>query len=124
MTRLSNENSIKVMEALKEALDKQWLIVVIIDDYTTIHTKRRPTDQSFAQANTMCTVVCHIFKEIPAIPVTSLTQLHNPEGIDSEIFSAEMTSVSSMENIASSYASFMPDWIVKEFLIPTLKGIV
>ena len=38
MTRLSNENARNVMEAIREALENEWLIVVIIYDYTTIHT--------------------------------------------------------------------------------------
>ena len=105
----------KFMEAVKEAIGNELLIVIIIDDHTTIHTKRRPTDQSLAQASTMCTVVCRILEEIPAIPVASLTQLHNPEGLDSEYLSAELTSPSSMENIALAYASFMPSWIKSEF---------
>ena len=115
---LSGKNLANVLAAVQEAIDNEWLIVAIIDDYTTIHTNRRPTEQCLSNANTMCTLVWRIFKEISAIHVTSLSQLHNPNGIDAELLANELTSVSSMESIASTYASFMPCWIRNEFFDP------
>ena len=63
----------------------------------------------------MCTVVCRIFKDIPAIPVTSLCQLHNPIGVDASLLAHELTCASRMESIASTYASFMPSWLRNKF---------
>ena len=40
LTRLSNDNLGNVKAAVQEAIEKEWLIIVIIDDYTTIHAKR------------------------------------------------------------------------------------
>ena len=72
LNRFTNDNLGSLKAAVHEAIEKEWLIIVIIDDCTTIHAKRHSTEQSVANVNTMCTVVCRIFKDIPAIPLTLL----------------------------------------------------
>ena len=40
-----------------EATERKWLIVLIIDDFTNIHTKRRPHEDKSSEAKTMCTTL-------------------------------------------------------------------
>ena len=46
--------------------------MLIIDDFTAIHTKRRPQEEKLSEAKTMCTIVVEAFKDIPAIPVMAM----------------------------------------------------
>ena len=66
-----------------EAISKEWLLVLIIDDYTIVHTVRRPTKSRFSQANAMCKIIVKAFKELPAVrrPAT-IADLHDPNGIN------------------------------------------
>ena len=115
LTKLSSANKENVRQSIDEARINKWLVVCIIDDYTTIHTKRRPTEQQASKANSMCTIVCRIFKDIPAIPIPELGRIHNPDGINPHHISEAMTNVFSAESLSSSYASVMPDWLTTSF---------
>ena len=52
---------------IKDAMKHKWLLVLIIDDYTSIHTKRRPQQEKASEAKSTCTIVVKAFKQIPAI---------------------------------------------------------
>ena len=97
------------------ATDCKWLIVLIIDDFTAIHTKRRPQEEKLSEAKTMCTIVVKGFKDISAVPVTHALCTHDQNGIDIEACIQLITAASSMHNISESYASVMPDWLTKAF---------
>ena len=105
------------------ATDRKWLIVLIIDDFTAIHTKRRPQEEKLSEAKTMCTIVVKAFKDIPAVPVTHALCTHDQNGIDIEACIQLITAASSMHNISESYASVMPDWLTNAFLILNLRDI-
>ena len=36
-----------------QAIEQKWLLVLVIDDYTSVHTKRRPLDEKPLEAKTM-----------------------------------------------------------------------
>ena len=55
-------------EAIREAIEKEWFIVATTDDYTSIKSHRRPTEDKASTAITMGTVVISIFKDMKAIP--------------------------------------------------------
>ena len=82
VVKLAHLNRESVDRAIIEAMENEWLIVAIIDDYTTIHSTLRPTDGKASSACSMCTIVCRIFPGIPAIPNQSIEALHCPSGID------------------------------------------
>ena len=69
---------------ITEAISKEWLLVLVIDDYTTVHTVRRPTQSNFSQANNMCTIIIKAFKQIvPAVRCpTKIPDLHSAHGIN------------------------------------------
>ena len=50
-------------------IQNRWVLVLIIDDFTKIHTNRRPS-QIFVNAMSMCTIVVKAFKQLKAIRST------------------------------------------------------
>ena len=42
---------------IDDAIKNKWPLVVIIDDYTAVHTKRRPQEDKPSEAKSMCTIV-------------------------------------------------------------------
>ena len=88
----------------------KWLIVLIIDDFKAIHTKRRPQEEKLSEAKTMYTIVVEVFKDIQAVPV-----MHAQSCIQLS------TAALSMHGISESYASPMPDWLTKAFFNPEIE---
>ena len=43
---LAESNTNKTGELISEAIKEQWQLVLIIDDYTSVHSKRRPKNRS------------------------------------------------------------------------------
>eukprot|EP00112_Aurelia_sp_Birch-Aquarium-sp1_P011368 Seg239.7 transcript_id=Seg239.7/GoldUCD/mRNA.D3Y31 product="hypothetical protein" protein_id=Seg239.7/GoldUCD/D3Y31 len=115
ISRLAAQNSRAVDDELRQALENDWLVVGIIDDYTTIHTKRHPKDMNTSVANSMFTAVCRIFPDIKAVRTSSVTATHNPDGINIDALVKEITSLSSMHRLSQTYADTMPDWLKKTF---------
>ena len=116
--KLAERNAESVNNAISLATENGWLIVCIIDDYTTIHAKRRPTQSSTSKVNNMCTIVCRIFPEINAIPLTSLNSLQNPLGVDVCNLQNELSSEETMHNLAMTFCDRMPEWFATEFFSP------
>ena len=106
---------------ITEATERKWLIVLIVDDFTSIHTKKWPQKDQPSEAKTMCTIVVKAYKEIPAIEVEQATRIHDPNGIDIESCQQLITSASCMHDISNSYASVMPDWLTESFFNPELE---
>ena len=95
-----------------------WLAICVIDDYTTIHAKRRPTEFSTSKVSSMCTIICRIFPEINAIPLTGLQYLQNPSGVDVRVLQNELSSEQTMHNLAMTYCDRMPEWFGTQFFSP------
>jgi len=47
---------------IQDAVKNKWLLVIIIDDYTSVHTKRRPQWEKASEAKSMCTIVVKAIK--------------------------------------------------------------
>lgn len=106
---------------ITEATEHKSLIVLIIDDFTAIHTKRRPQEDNSSEAKTMCIIVVKAFKDIPAVPVKQALCIHDKHGIDIESSQGLVTAASSMHDISNSYASVMPHWLTEAFFNPELE---
>lgn len=104
-----------------EAVERKWLIVLIVDDFTSIYTKKSPEKDQSSEAKTMCTIVVKAYKEIPAIAVEQAIHIHDQNGIDIDSCQRLITSASCMHNISNSYASVMPDWLTESFFSPELE---
>ena len=68
--QLSKNHDEYLNQFFHEAIQKRWELVLIIDDFTKIHTNRRPSQIS-VNAVSMCTIVVKAFKQLKAIEVPS-----------------------------------------------------
>ena len=68
-----SENHYKLFKQfIQDAIENKWLLVLIIDDFTSIHIKRRPLGDKASEAKSMFTIVVKVFKNIPAVSVLQL----------------------------------------------------
>ena len=103
-----------VLEFVQEAYEQKDLLVLMIDDYTDIHTKQRPKDQETSTATSMATILLKRLPGVPAIPVTEPSAI-TPR-IDVSIL--KEFAANRMSSIADTYASVMPPWIRAAFFDP------
>ena len=71
-------------EFITEATERKGLIVLIIDDFTAIHTTKKPQEDKSLEAKTMCTIVVKAFKDNPAVSIKQALCIHDKHGIDME----------------------------------------
>ncbi|XP_078366821.1 uncharacterized protein LOC144650903 isoform X2 [Oculina patagonica] len=114
---IAKENLTLSNEAIKEAMDKKYAILLMIDDYHNIHTIRRPTDEeATSKADHMCTIIIKIIKEAPAIPFNLVNLVQNPRGIDIDLLVNNLCSAQFFGKVSScSFASSMPQLTCQAF---------
>ena len=109
IAKSSSENHCKSSKHfIQDAIENRWLI---IDDFTSINTKRRPLGDKASEAKSMCTIVVKAFKNKPAVSVLQASIMHDVNGISVNTCLQIITSASCMQNMSSSYASVMPNWL-------------
>lgn len=85
-------------------------MVLIIDDFTNIHTFRQPTGNNPSQANNLCTIVIKAFRDIKAVEMPQdINILLNPQGLNVSRCQQVISSLTQMSKLANAYASTMPD---------------
>ena len=114
-TNLANVNS-----ALDDAIKNEQLLILMIDDYTTIHSKRRPKDLKTSKANSMCNIIFKIFPDIKAIPRPPPQFIHNREGINAAQLTNHICSPESMVKLSHTFASCFPE-LTTSFFDPLLE---
>lgn len=102
---LANKESNAFETFIREAIQSKWLLVLIVDDYTAIHSGQRPETGQMSQAKTMCTIVVKAFKNISAIPIKQVNIMHDCTGINIDESEKTITSTSGLHDLARSYAS-------------------
>ena len=105
---------------INDSLRNEDLLVLMIDDYTNIHTKHRPKSQETSAARTMATILLKRFKGIPGIPAKTKNAVKNPDGASSDLLVRFLET--SFCKLSTSYASTMPSWIRAAFLTLKWKG--
>ena len=83
---LSSGNTRSINELISEAISHKWQLRLMIDDYTTVHTKRRPDTGKPSAAKSMCTIILKVFKNIQAVSSFYPLPFHNPEAIDVALY--------------------------------------
>ena len=122
MTVLAEQHHKRLEEFLTIATKNEWLLVLVIDDFTKIHTNRRPLHDKASDSISMCTIVIKAYKELKAIKVPhNIFDVHHPNGLDIPGCLNTVTSPQSMETLAKTYSSSMPSWITKSFFAPELE---
>ena len=121
LNTLAQQHSSKVEAFLREAYTNEWFLVFIIDDYTTVHTHRRPTSSKSSSSNSMCTIVVKAFKHIKAVRLPKdITQVHHQHGINLTSCQNLVTSSAQMSMLANTYSSVMPGWLTNQFFQPEI----
>ena len=69
----------------------------------------------------MCTTVIRIFPSIEAIPRSTPSDLHNPEGVSISNFANTMSSVDSICCLGQTFATAMPDWVRSSLFDPNME---
>ena len=118
---MSESHYLSLEPFVTQAIEQKWLLVLVIDDYTSVHTKRRPLIEKPSEAKTMCTIVVKTFKVIPAISIDHASTVHDLNGIDIEPCKGIMTSASCTHDIAKTYATSMLNWLTQAFFDPELQ---
>jgi hypothetical protein len=96
-------------------------LVLIIDDYTNVHTHRRPKGIHTSTAASMCTIVVKAFKNLKAIErpsSTSIISLHDEQGVDIDSCKQVICSNNQLSLMANTYVSTMPEWMMTQFFQP------
>ena len=89
----------------------------MIDDFTNIHTKRRPSDQATSTARNMATILLKRFDDGSAIPVHKDTI--NPDGICEDKLLQFSQNIFSC--VSTTFAMSMPYWIRATFFDPEME---
>lgn len=80
--KLVSQHDTNLKAFFEEAIKHEWVLVLIIDDFTKIHTNRRPTIR-MSNPMSMCTIVVNAFKSLKAIKVPrDIFNLHCPDGVN------------------------------------------
>ena len=117
---LADDNTNKINELICETIKQPWQLVLIVDDYTSIYTKRRPKTDQIGLPKRMCTIVIKVFKNVKAIPKCVPTTYHSINDIDINSFVQTVSCPSSMYKVGFPYSSIMPGWIRDTFFNPEL----
>ena len=104
---LSSGNTRSINELISEAISHKWQLVLMIDDYTTVHTKCRPDTGKPSAAKSMCTIILKVFKDIQAASSFNPLTYHNPEAIDVALLVNKLFGSSAMHKLACTYSSVL-----------------
>ena len=92
----------------------------MIDDYTTIHSTRRPKDLHTSQANNMCTIIFKVFPDIKVITRPPPQLIHSANGIKPHDLANEICSKTQMTKLSCTFATCFPE-LTTSFFDPLLE---
>lgn len=81
----------------------------MIDDWTKIYKKKRPTDERTLVADNFCTIIINNTKDVKAIPFTEPEKIHNPQGIAVDSLTSFVFSQPFFEKLSSTFVSTLPE---------------
>jgi hypothetical protein len=115
MTVLAEQHCKRLDDFFSSATKNEWLLVLIIDDFTKIHTNRRPLNDKASDAVSMCTIVIKAYKNLKGIKLPkNIFNVHHSNGLNIQACQNTVTSPQSMGTLTKSYSSSMPQWITLE----------
>ena len=122
LNKLSNDHHDNLQKFFAEAIKNEWLLVLIIDDFTKIHTNRRPDHRKFSNCMSMCTIVIKAFESLKAVKKPkNISKIHYHEGINIKSCTDIITAPPSMTLLSTTYSNTMPQWLTKSFFTPDLE---
>ncbi|XP_028410469.1 uncharacterized protein LOC114533084 [Dendronephthya gigantea] len=121
-SQLSRNHAESLNSFFDQAIQNEWVLVLIIDDFTKVHTYRRPSTSKTCNPMSMCTIVVKAFKQLKAIKApANISRIHCPEGVNIKACVDAITSSQQLTMLGSSYASTMPNWLTSLFFTPDLQ---
>ena len=117
--KIAGDHEYYLNRFITDAIERKALLVLMIDDFHNINTKRRPNDLTTSKAGHMATILIKRFSDGSAIPPHH--NLVNPDGISQDFlskFSAEM-----MPPLSKTFASIMPYWVRIAFFDPEMERV-
>ena len=115
ISQFSKQKSQVFEGVVKAALQNESLVILMIDDWTKIYTKKRPTDSTTSVADNFCTIIIKVIDEIRAIPLRDRSLIHNPVGIDVDLLSNFVLSQAFMQKLSCTFVSTLPELSVLFF---------
>ena len=109
LQKFSSSNRTNVISALDDAIKNRKLLLLMIDDYTTIHSTRRPKDLKTSQANNMCTIIFKVFPDIRAITRPPPQFIQNKDGIKPHDLANEACSEKQMTKLCCTFTTCLPE---------------
>ena len=119
LQKFSSSNEANVISALDDAIKNRKFLLLMIDDYTTIHTTRRPKDLKTSQANNMCIIIFKVFPDIRAISRPPAQFIHSKDGIKPHDLANEVCSERQMTKLSCTFATCSPE--LTTFFDPLLE---
>ena len=108
----------EIGEVIQNAIQNRHFVIAIIDDFTTIHSHRRPDSDRTSDAKCMCTVVIRVFPSIPAISICEGNTHLDPNIVLPDALASELTSDKYFYPLSFTYASTMSDAMTSLFFNP------
>ena len=97
------KNETTQAEAISCAIKNKQLLVLMIDDYTTIHSHRRPTALATNNVLNMATIIIKIYPQLDAIQVKNPELVHPPQGVDNKKLKSLICSEQQMLQVAQTF---------------------
>ena len=83
---LAEQHFKQLQNLFSDVTKNGWLLVLVIDDFTTIHTNRRPLNDKVSDSVSMCTIVINVFKNLKGIRLPeNIFDVHYPTGLDIQV---------------------------------------
>lgn len=120
LSHYATSNKQTVDEAINTAINNKQRLLLMIDDYTAVHTNRRPTDLLTSSANNMVTIIVKIFPTLEAIPMKRPELVHPKDGIGISQLNRTICSNEVMSTLGYTFASCMPE-LTTEFFYPLIE---
>ena len=79
LTHYAVKNETTQAEAISCAIKNKKLLVLMIDDYATMHSHRRPTALATNNVLNMATIIIKIYPQLEVIQVKNLELVHTPQ---------------------------------------------
>ena len=103
----------QVQNFFTEATNKEYFIVIFVDDYHNIRTKHRANEKQQTQAVHMATLLVKVFEDIKAFHVQQNASPLSMNPADTSLLHQLISS--NMSSLSKSYAQEMPDWVTAQY---------
>ena len=117
LNKLAENLELMVKEFVTDAIEKQALVVLMIDDFSNIHTIRRPAGQKSSAARNMTTILVKRFCDASTMPIRHDTITH--DGTCQELLLQVKAKM--FHSLSATFVMSIPYWIRTAFFDPEME---